>query len=260
MLETLDLDLALSKKKYKARLPELQSRLHQLQRANFESGLATIVVVSGWDASGRGSTIKKLTERLEPRAFTHHLVREPRTFEKPLPWMWRFWQSLPNWGEMGIYQGSWYSGVIRGRAEDSLTESRWLRACRDIRFFEQTLDADRYLLVKFFLHIDREEQRRRLQKVADDPLEAWRLDDGDWRRHERYDDYFIAMEETLQATEAEWGPWQLVEAHDKYWTRMRVFEHLIQRIEETRRLRGEPPVDYESVESERHARDEDLDP
>lgn len=259
MLEKLDLDAKLPKKLYRQRLPELQSRLHQLQRACHQAGLGSVVVFSGWDASGRGSTIKKLTERLEPRAFRLHLVKPPRTHERPLPWMWRFWVRLPNWGEMAIFHRSWYSDIVDGRVLEGLGRREWERRCRDVRFFEQALAMDRYVVVKFFLHISRKEQARRQKAMRRDPHLAWRIGPDEKARRERYGDYLATIEETLQETEAEWGPWTLVEATDKAWTRIRVFEELISRLETHLQRHTEVRMVYEESAELERALEEDLD-
>ena len=231
MLEALDISLEYSKAEYKRRLPILQQRLHRLQRACWEAGLASIIVFEGWDAAGKGTTIRKLTQRLEPRNFDLHAIRKPRTYEIHLPWLWRYWIRVPNWGEMGIFDRSWYGRVLVQRIDEFITEDQWRRGYRDIVSFERTLADDRYLIVKFFLHISKEEQKRRFEALAQDPLTSWQVEEEDWKHHEQYDQYYVAVEEMLERTETEFGPWTLVEATDKYWTRIKIFETLVSGME-----------------------------
>lgn len=231
MLEALDLTLELPKAEYKRRLPHLQSRLHRLQRACWEAELATVIVFEGWDAAGKGTAIAKLTQRLEPRGFSLHAIREPRTFEKQLPWLWRYWLKVPNWGEMAIFDRSWYGRVLVQRVEGLVTKAQWRQGYRDIVSFERTLADDRYQIVKLFLHISKQEQRERFERLADDPRTAWQVEAEDWKHHDEYDDYLLAVEETLEQTETEWGPWTLVEATDRHWTRVKIFETLITAME-----------------------------
>ena len=240
MLENVDLSLGLSKSEYKARLSVLQGRLHQLQRACRQAELATIVVFEGWDAAGKGTSIRKLTEKLEPRACEVHDIHAPRTYEMQMPWMWRFWTLLPNWGHMAIFDRSWYGRVLIERVEELTPERVCKRSFRDIVLFERALAHGRYLIVKFFLHIDRKEQKRRLKALEADPKVSWMVEPEDWHRHKRYGEYLLATEEMLERTETEWGPWTIVESTDGRWARIKVFETLIRRMEEGLVDVGEP--------------------
>ncbi len=239
MLEKINLELALRKSEYKARLSVLQGRLHQLQRACHKAELATVVVFEGWDAAGKGTAIRKLTEKLEPRACEVVAVQAPRTDEQHLPWLWRFWQLLPNWGHMAVLDRSWYGRVLIERVEELISEKLCQQAFQDIVRFERTLADDRYVIVKFFLHIDQKEQKRRLKACEGDPLRSWMVEPEDWHRHGRYDDYLIATEEMLERTETEWGPWTIVESTDGRWARIKIFETLIQRMEKALEDQGE---------------------
>ncbi len=231
MLENVDLTLTLPKREYKQRLPALQGRLHQLQRTCREAQIGTLTVFEGWAAAGKGATIHKLTERLEPRACSVHAMRAPRTAEQSLPWMWRFWRRVPNWGEMAVFDRSWYRRVFVERVEELIPAADWRQAFDDILRFERTLTDDRYLIVKLFLHISQDEQARRLAKLDESPRTYWRLSPDDWHYNHRYEDYRAAAEEMLERTESEWAPWTIVEATDARWTRVKVFETLIQELE-----------------------------
>jgi polyphosphate kinase 2 (PPK2 family) len=250
MLEALDLSKKLPKSEYRERLPPLQRRLLTLQRLAWEAELATIIVVEGWGASGKGKVIEKLTQQLEPRGFSLHVVREPRTVETHLPWMWRFWVRIPNWGEMAIFDRSWYWRVVRERLEGDLSPTELAQAYRDITDFERALTSDRYQIVKFFLHLSKNEQRRRFEELEADPHSSWRVEPEDWHRHERYARYLLAFEEMLEHTETEWCPWHLVEATDARWERFRVFEVTVAAMERELEARGfelpDPSTDYEN--------------
>lgn len=254
MLEHIDLTRSLSRKEYEKEMPGLQSRLHVLQRACDVAQLSTLIVFEGWDTAGKGTAVKKLAERLEPRAVEIHATQEARTREKQLPWMARFWAMLPEYGSMAIFDRSWYGRVLIERVNAMIPETAWREAYLDIVSFERALADDRYLLIKFFLHISREEQKKRLEALSSDPATAWQVEPEDWERHERYDDYLVATEEMLQQTDAEWAPWTIVEATEKNWMRARVFRRCIERIERELRRRDEivpeltGPVDGNEVE------------
>jgi polyphosphate kinase 2 (PPK2 family) len=231
MLEKVDLTRAISKEEYKSRLPLLQERLYNLQLAAAETGLASVIVFEGWDAAGKGTCINALTSRLEPRAFRLHVIQEPRTQELHMPWLYRFWQRVPNYGQMALFDRSWYRRVLEERVEKTAPPDEWNKAYRDITDFERTLTDDGYALVKLFLHIGKKEQKHRFRKLASHPLTSWQVQPGDWKRHRKYGKYLTAAEEMLERTESEWGPWTIVEATDRYWTRIAVFEAIIRTLE-----------------------------
>lgn len=232
MFEKIDLSNKLSKQEYSARMPELQKDLHLLQRRCRKARVASIILFEGWSACGKGRVINKLTERLEPRGFSLHNIVAPRTHEMQLPWLWRFWSRLPNWGEMAIFDGSWYRRVLLEEMEKELTEVEYQRAFSDICSFERTLADDRYLIVKFFLHIDKNTQKKRLKKLESDPLMEWRVQEKDWRQHRKYDDYLTATEEMIRMTDSGSSPWIIIEARNLRWARVKVFENLSQQLQQ----------------------------
>jgi polyphosphate kinase 2 (PPK2 family) len=250
MLEALDLSKKLSKESYRTRKRWMQQRLHRLQRACWENKVATVVVFEGWDAAGKGTAVSKLTQRLEPRGFSLHAIREPRTSESLLPWMWRFWVKAPNWGEVAIFDRSWYGRVLIERVEGLVDQRELHEAYRDIASFEQALADDRYEIVKFFLHISKREQKKRFRKLESDPVSSWHVEPEDWARHKKYDEYLLAIEEMLERTESEFGPWTLVEATDRRWARIKIFETLVRRMEEGLRRHGCPVPEAEPEAAE----------
>lgn len=251
MLEKIDLSRSLKKKKYKTMLPQLQSRLYALQHAAWKADLPSVILFEGWDAAGKGTTINTLTGRLDPRGFKLYAIRAARTFEKMHPWLWRFWKKLPNYGEMAIFDRSWYGRVLVERVEGLTPKRDWQKAYRDIVDFEQTIADDGYVLVKFWLHISKEEQRRRFKKLEKDPLKRWQVTEEDWDHHKNYKEYLLAVEEMLERTETEWGPWTIVEATNKWWCRSKVFKTIIDalsdRLEELGKLPPEAVDGSEQV-------------
>jgi len=227
VLEKIDLSKKLSKKEYKKQLPKLQRRLYDLETAAWKAGIPSVILFEGWDAAGKGTTIATLTQRLDPRGFKLYPIRGARTYEKMRPWLWRFWLKLPNYGEMAILDRSWYGRVLVERVEGLTPEQKWRKAYRDIVDFEQTITGDGYVLVKFWLHISKKEQRRRFKLLEKDPLKSWQVTEEDWEHHRRYDKYLLAVEEMLERTETEWGPWTIVEATNRWWARAKVFNTII---------------------------------
>jgi polyphosphate kinase 2 (PPK2 family) len=241
MLEKVDLSRSFPKKQYKAQLPALRRRLYDLQKACWDHGIPSVIVFEGWDAAGKGSAISTLTARLDPRGFKLYPIQAPRTFELNHPWLWRFWLKIPNYGEMAIFDRSWYGRVLVERVEKLTPEEEWRKAYRDIVDFERMLADDHAVIIKFFLHISKEEQKRRFKDLEGDPLEAWHVQPEDWEHHRKYDEYLLAFEEMLERTDTEWGPWTIVEATDRWFPQKKVFDTLIARLEESLGENAPPP-------------------
>jgi polyphosphate kinase 2 (PPK2 family) len=267
MLEKIDLTRRLSKPEYKALLPHLQRRLYDLEKACWDAKIPSVILFEGWDASGKGTSINLLTSRLDPRGFKLYPIQAPRTFETHLPWLWRFWLKLPNYGEMAIFDRSWYGRVLVERMENLTPEVEWRKGYRDIIDFEHNLADDGTVIIKFWLHISREEQRRRFKMLEVDPLESWHVQPEDWEHHRKYAEYLQAVEEMLERTETEWGPWTIVEATDRRWARVKIFQTIIRRLEEALQDHGfELPPDMaplapetgEAEDEDDEALDEDL--
>ena len=232
MLEKIDLTKKAPKKEYKKEMPGLQNHLYALQKASWDARVPVILVFEGWDAAGKGTSIQTLTQRLDPRGFKLHPIRGARTYEKKRPWLWRFWLKIPGRGEWAIFDRSWYGRVMVERIENLVPEAEWRRAYRDIVDFEHALASDGYLILKFFLHISREEQRRRFENLTKDPLNAWRVLPEDWEHHRRYEDWLLVYEEAFERTETEWAPWTIVEATDRRYTQMKIYKTIIAALEE----------------------------
>jgi polyphosphate kinase 2 (PPK2 family) len=239
MLENINLARKLSREQYKSVLPGLQKRLYDLEKACWDLDVPTVIAFEGWDASGKGTAIGALTQRLDPRGFKLYPITAPRTYEQQRPWLWRFWLKLPNRGEMILFDHSWYSRVLVERVEKTVPEKVWRQAYRDIVEFERTLADDGTTILKFFFHISRKEQRRRFEAIEADPLEAWRVTDTDWARHKKYDDYVAASEEMFELTDTEYAPWTIVEATSKWYARKKLFDAIIAAME--KRLGADAP-------------------
>jgi polyphosphate kinase 2 (PPK2 family) len=238
MLEKIDLTRKLSKKEYKAQLPRLQRRLYDLEKACWDAKIPSVILFEGWDAAGKGTSINLLTSRLDPRGFKLYPIQAPRTFETHLPWLWRFWLKLPNYGEMAIFDRSWYGRVLVERVEGLTPEEEWRKGYRDIADLERTLADDGCVIIKFFLHISKEEQERRFKMLEKNPLEGWHVQPEDWEHHRKYDEYLVSIEEMLERTDTEWGPWTIIEATDRHWARVKIFQTIIRRLEEALQERG----------------------
>ena len=250
MLENINLHRKLSREEYKRALPGLQERLYDLEKTCWDQGVPTIIAFEGWDASGKGTAIGAITQRLDPRGFKLYPIAAPRTYEQRRPWLWRFWLKVPNRGEMILFDRSWYGRVLEERVERTITEKSWRQAYRDIVEFERTLADDGTTILKFFFHISKKEQRKRFEAIEADPLEAWRVTDADWARHKKYDEYVAASEEMLEQTDTEYAPWTIVEATSKWHARKKVFDTLIAAMEKSLGANAPPRSKFSSATPE----------
>ena len=239
-LDDLDLSLDLDKKKYKARLKKAQKRLVALrlelggQTGDEEIGPPLCVLLEGWDASGKGGAIKRLTQKLDPRHVRVVQFAAPTYDEKRHHFLWRFNHALPGWGGMAILDRSWYGRVMVERVEEFTPEPVWRRGYDEINQFERLLTAEGTILVKLFLHLSEEEQLARFEKRADNPLKAWKLTDEDWRNRGKRAEYEAAIDQMFKQTSTEHAPWHLVEGDDKRWARVKVIETVCAEIEAAR--------------------------
>ena len=240
MLEKIDLTKKLDKQTYKQNMQILAERLYEVQKGSWDSGIPVVILFEGWDAAGKGTSIQTLTTPIDPRGFKLYPIRAARTYEKQRPWLWRFWLKLPADGEWAIFDRSWYGRVLVERVENFTPENEWRKAYRDIADFERTISDDGTLIIKFFLHISKKEQKKRFKKLTADPLTAWRVSPEDWEHHRRYKEWLLAYEETFEQTESEWAPWTIVEATNRYFTQVKIYQTIIRTLE--KRLRLEPLV------------------
>jgi polyphosphate kinase 2 (PPK2 family) len=243
-LAEVDPSVTLPKKKAKARLQAAQQRLLQLrlllggQIGEHRIGPPLCVVFEGWDASGKGGAIKRLVDPLDPRHVRVAQFAAPTYDEKRHHFLWRFWPVLPGWGGMAVLDRSWYGRVLVERVEGFATEEQWSRAYGEIVEFERTLAAEGMILVKFWMHVSPEEQLRRFEARAENPLKSWKLTDEDWRNREKRPQYEAAVEEMLERTDHPQGRWHVIPGDDKKYARVAVVETVCAEIEAELKARG----------------------
>ncbi|MEW5987883.1 MAG: hypothetical protein AB1791_14720 [Chloroflexota bacterium] len=231
MLDNVDLALSLSDQAFKPLRLLQRQRLYDLEKQAFDARLPTMIVFEGFDAAGKGTTIRTLTQRLDPRGFKVYPIQAPRTHELKMPWLWRFWMKIPSRGQIAIFDRSWYGRVLIERVEGLTPIPDWIRAYEEINDFERTLADDGAVIIKFWLHISREEQRRRFILLANDPENAWQVTAEDWERHRKYHEYLAAVKDMLTSTHTPYAPWTVVPATDVNYRVYSVFKTIIDRLE-----------------------------
>ncbi len=243
-LASVDLSARLPKKEAAQRLEAAQRRLLRLrlmlggQIGDKRIGPPLCDVFEGWDASGKGGAIKRLVAPLDPRHVRVAQFAAPTYDEKRHHFLWRFWPVLPGWGGMAVLDRSWYGRVLVERVEGFATEEQWRRAFDEIVEFERTLAAEGMIMVKFWMHVSEEEQLRRFKSRSVDPLRTWKLTDEDWRNRKKRPQYEEAVEEMLERTDHEAGPWRVVAGDDKRHARVTVTETVCAAVEAELTRRG----------------------
>jgi polyphosphate kinase 2 (PPK2 family) len=241
VLEDLDLKQAMDPRRYRQLFPALKERLRQIQYELRDAEIPTIVVFEGWGASGKGDVFQKLTEGLDPRVFRAYPETAPTELEQRHHWLWRYQVRLPEDGYMTLFDHAWYHHVLGERVGKKVSKKDCRRAYEQINQFERWLTDDGQILVKIFFHIRRGEQKRRLRKMEEEPLESWKVDADDWRQNRRYERWVKAIEDMLAHTDTRNAPWTLVSATDARWARAKAFETILDRMTEAMARRQKTP-------------------
>jgi polyphosphate:AMP phosphotransferase len=224
VLDRLDLTGKLEDKEYKARLEAGQGRVNRLWRKAKPEGLSAVLVFEGWDAGGKGGTIRRLTSALDARDYRVIPIAAPTEEERAQHYLWRFWRHLPGGSRVVIFDRSWYGRVMVERVEGFAKENEWKRAYAEINEFEAQMVRHGYVLLKFFLHISPEEQLRRFKEREKIAWKQFKITEEDWRNRNQWDAYETAVNELVERTSTPHAPWTLVEANDKNHARVKVLE------------------------------------
>lgn len=216
---------------YKPKLKQLQLELLKLQRELSDSKNSVIIVFEGPDAAGKGGAIKRLVERLDPRLLRVHSIVKPTAEEYQHHYMWRFWNKLPPYGQIVIFDRSWYGRVLVERIESFATEKEWKRAYQEINEFERTICDDGAILVKFYLHISKDEQLMRFKRREADPWKHWKINDEDWRNRRKWEEHNEAAEDMFERTSTTWSPWNVIAANFKWYARVKVVRTVVDALE-----------------------------
>jgi len=236
ILDRADLSLDLRRKEYRRRLAAGQVRMRELEFRAFKLRVPVVVVFEGWDASGKGGTIRRLTQSLDPRGFTVISFGAPTAEEKAHHYLWRFWQEIPKHGHLAIFDRSWYGRVLVERVEGLATQAEWRRAYREINEFENQLADAGAVIAKFWLHISQEEQIQRFENRKENPYKRYKLTDEDWRNRDKWPLYHEAVDEMLLRTSTTYAPWTVVPANSKRYARIMTIETLAEAMKQEFKL------------------------
>ena len=245
MLKNIDLTREVPKAEYKRLKADADLKLAALQRRSKALGIPIIVVFEGWSAAGKGTLINEMILPLDPRGFSVYSTRDPTEEDTFYPFLWRFWKRIPTRGRLAIFDRSWNRRVVADKVTGLMKGEQLRQAFDDIRSFERQLSDEGVVIVKCFLHISKGEQKRRFEALRGSPSTAWRVTKEDLRQHEQYSDYLAAAEHMLTETDADYAPWTVVEAHDRRFATLKIFNTVIDALERgvaTVEQKADPPV------------------
>ena len=253
MLEKIDLSQKMDKKKQKEIYEKESARLAVLQRACKAAGMPVMIVFEGLGASGKGTQINRLIQAMDPRGFVVHAVNKESQEEAMHPFLWRFWTKIPPKGQIAVFDRSWYRTVLTDRFDQRTPEAALPQAFEDIRSFEEQLTSGGYVLIKLFLYISKEEQKKRFQKLLQTEETAWRVSKEDLQRNKRYQEYLDMNEEMLQKTDTDFAHWTIIEAEHRDFAAAKIMTVVANRLQaelDKQKNEEKKPVIKDTGESE----------
>jgi polyphosphate:AMP phosphotransferase len=212
MFETAELGHRLSKKAYGKIVPQLRADLLAAQFDLARDGTFPVVLlVSGVRGAGKGETVNLLNAWMDPRHIHTHAFDDPSDEEIERPPMWRYWRALPPKGRIGVLFGSWYTAPIIDRVFNRTKTMALIRSIDEINHFEKMLAEEGVLILKFWFHLGKDQQKKRLQALEADRKTRWRITQRDWKFFKKYDRFYSISESVLRQTSTGWAPWIVVE-------------------------------------------------
>ncbi len=241
MFESAEIGHKIEPDRYHEEVPKLREALLDAQfELDRTKDFSVVILIGGEEASGKGFLVNTLLEWLDPRLVQTFAMDTPTDEERERPRMWRFWRALPPRGRIGIFFGSWYTGPIMKTLSGDMDRADLDQDMGEARRFETMLANEGTLILKFYLHITKKEQKKRLEILESDPRLSWRLKPTDWERHKQYKEHLSIMRHVIRVTDEAHAPWFVVEATDERYA----FLTVGQTIEHNLRQRlASPDVD-----------------
>jgi AMP-polyphosphate phosphotransferase len=239
MFESAEVGHKIANSVYREREPVLREALLKVQYELLaHAGFPVLIIIGGVDGAGKGETVNLLNEWMDPRHIVTHAFAAPTEEEAQRPPMWRFWRALPPKGRIGVLFGSWYTQPILDRVLGDSRASELQTQVDEIRHFERMLVAEGALVLKYWFHLSKAGQKKRLTALSDDPTTRWRVTSADWDHFKRYDRFRKVSEQVLRETSTGEAPWVIVEGADANYRALTVGNHLLQAMHE--RLQNPP--------------------
>jgi polyphosphate:AMP phosphotransferase len=231
MLEKADLTKTTDEGSYDKTLESYKERLNLLQRTLRDQGVPIIIIIEGWNAAGITMGIHEIVQALDPRGFALHAIEKPTEEERARPFLWRFWLRTPPRGKIALFARSWYSRAISEEMQKHTWEKSLAGRAGRINNFERQLYDDGTVILKFFLHITKEEQKRRLEERERNPLTAWLVTPSIWNIHRHYEDSLPLIDHFIEKTNTDYAPWTLVEATDRKYAILKLYSTIVKALE-----------------------------
>lgn len=228
MLTNLDLNVKIDKTAYKKELKVLFERLAYLEKEIKVQAIPVLIVFEGWSASGKGLLISHLLNSLDPRNFKVHSLHKETEEAVMRPYLWNYWTKTPKAGQISIFDKSYHRTIIN--PDYLLTQKEYENFYYDVNAFEQTLVDNKTIIVKLFVHISKEEQKKRIEQLKSSDETSWRVSEKIYRQNDNYDEFVVSFEEMLENTN-EVCPWDVIEGNDSRFAVIKVFRSVINRIE-----------------------------
>lgn len=233
MFESAEIGHRISKDEFRKAAPALRESLLELQYELKERGhFPVVILINGVDGAGKGETVNLLNSWMDPRLIDTHAFSRPNEDEKQKPRMWRYWQSLPPKGRIGILFGSWYTDPIDNYVRDNQDDEHLAAHINEIVRFEKLLVHEGALILKFWFHLSKDQQKNRLKELEKNPLTRWRVSDHDWENFKLYNEYRKVSERVLRQTSSFEAPWVVVEGEDEAYRSMTVAQQILYRVKE----------------------------
>lgn len=228
MFESAELGHKIDDKTYARRIKQLRADLLDVQYDLKESGAFPVVIlINGLDGAGKGETVNLLNEWMDPRHIETHAFPPPSDEEKERPPMWRFWRVLPPKGKIGILFGNWYTDPIVAYTRKRSRKVPMGQAIANIQHFEKMLADEGVLILKYWFHLSKKGQEKRLKKLESDPHTRWRVTAHDWKLYRDYDKFVATAEQVLRETSSGHAPWTVIDGSNENHRYLAVGEHLL---------------------------------
>ena len=240
-----------TKKAARAALRTANRRLRELQYLLYaENKRALLIVLQGMDAAGKDGTIRHVMRGLNPQGTTVTSFKKPSALELDHGFLWRIHRAVPRLGDIGIFNRSHYEDVLVVRVHDLVPSSVWSARYGQINAFEKLLTDNQVIVLKFFLHISKEEQKRRFQDRLDDPTRHWKISPSDFSERPHWDEYTMAYEGVLTKCSMERAPWYVIPANKKWFRNLAIARIIVERLEAANMKFPEPTVDLSTISLE----------
>ncbi|MCC7540462.1 MAG: polyphosphate:AMP phosphotransferase [Deltaproteobacteria bacterium] len=246
MFSSAEIGHKIPKEQYDKEAPEVREQLLEAQLSAVEMGkFATLIVIGGVDGAGKGETMNTLLEWMDPRHVQTFAIEAATEEEQERPMMWRYWRALPPKGKTGLFFGSWYTAPIVDRVLKKIDGEDFEKRMQDITRFERMLFDEGVLVIKFWFHLSKSAQKKRLESLQKDPKERWRVTPEDWKRFKIYDRFRGISDRALRVSSTAHAPWTVVEGGDSRFRNLTVARAVLEAIKGRIATKGEPPPDFQ---------------